>query len=98
MIDFADLSRTQPPSDEGGGFLRSKKTEGEKAKAISLPQSKAELLTAPSSEGAQNTVKLPARQIPICIYKKEKTDGSANRLFDFNILNCECIKSQFVKF
>ena len=66
VIDFSNLRGTLPPSDEGGGFLRSKKTEGEKAKSISLPQSKAELLTAPSSEGAQNTIKLPARQTPIC--------------------------------
>ncbi len=49
-----------PPSDEGGGFLRSKKTEGEihkstqyqqiYAKILSLPQSP--MVTAPSSDGA----------------------------------------------
>ena len=71
VIDFANLHRTWPPSDEGGGFLRSKKTEGEKAKSISLPQSKAELLTAPSSEGAQNTIKLSALQTTIYLNKQQ---------------------------
>ena len=65
MFDFVNSSGTLPPSDEGGGFLRSKKTEGEKVISISLPQSKAELLTAPSSEGANITIKLSARQTPI---------------------------------
>ena len=46
-------STISPPSDEGGGFLRSKKTEGEKNKTTltqSLPQSRIRS-TAPSSEG-----------------------------------------------
>ncbi len=55
------VARRFPPSDEGGGFLRSKKTEGEtrghcrinrlRKNPVSLPQSPT--VTAPSSEGAK---------------------------------------------
>jgi len=41
---------TLPPSDEGGGFCRRQKPEGETLHSFSLPQSAAQ--TAPSSEGA----------------------------------------------
>ena len=52
------LHKPTPPSDEGGGFLQSKKTEGETENTINnrfLSLSHEFLVPAPSSEGAKST-------------------------------------------
>ncbi len=51
------MTPAPPPSDEGGGFLRSKKTEGENNKSSAFvvfsPSVIFYKMTAPSSEGAK---------------------------------------------
>ena len=56
--EFGIIAQTKPPSDEGGGFLQSKKTEGETENTINicfLSLSHEFLVPAPTSEGAKST-------------------------------------------
>ena len=52
-----------PPSDEGGGFLRSKKTEGEKGKILPLSRLSP---TAPLTRGASKDSQ-PVYGLPVTV-------------------------------
>ena len=67
------LYKPTPPSDEGGGFLQSKKTEGETENTINnrfLSLSHEFLVPAPSSEGANDISIQPSDKLPIYIRRE----------------------------
>ena len=69
------LYKPLPPSDEGGGFLRSKKTEGETENTVNkhfLSLSHEFLVPAPSSEGANDISIQPSDKLPFYIRRRSR--------------------------
>ncbi len=78
------LYKPLPPSDEGGGFLRSKKTEGETENTVNkhfLSLSHEFLVPAPSSEGA-NDISIQPSAKPQFIKHIDKAESVCYNTFN----------------